>query len=171
MIAIKNIKKNRIFHDFFPRQTQLDEDKWTTREKFENLPVERNEWDQDHELKCRLGIRGQSLSLYFRRPLTNHISSKVGRARIAPYRPLADRDAAREKTTFRRGPWIKHRDISSSRRLSPVEKVLKIRWFFGHARNSRTCLFFAWDLWVAGRSIRLCFIISFMTIDNYSYIV
>lgn len=57
-----------------------------------------NEWDQDHELKCRLGIRGQSLSLYFRRPLTNHISSKVGRARTAPYRrPLIEMQPARKQ--------------------------------------------------------------------------
>lgn len=59
--------------------------------------MERNEWDRDHELKCRLGIRGQSLSLYFRRPLTNHISSKVGRARIAPYRPLIEMQPARKQ--------------------------------------------------------------------------
>lgn len=131
--------------------------------------MERNEWDRDHELKCRLGIRGQSLSLYFRRPLTNHISSKVGRARIAPYRPLADRDAAREKTTFRRGPWIKHRDISSSRRLSPVEKVLKIRMVLLATREIRARVYSLRGICGSpSTSIRLCLVIPFMTIDNYS---
>lgn len=62
-----------------------------------------------------------------------------------------DRDAAGEKTAFRRGPWIKHRDISSSRCLSPVEKVPR---FAGLRPRTKFMRVFVWTLgaalWVAG---------------------